>query len=217
VDLTEPEMKGERHEAMEDKLARLSQVSIIYKIPSAASDDSPALSVLGSILGGGETSRLYQKLVKEKEVCSGINAGAATRLGPGSFRITCTVRPGKTLKEAESLIAEEVSRMDAAPVTEQELKRVQTSSRRSAVAIRESALSRAATLADDAALYNDPNRINTTPEKLLAVTAADVQRVAQKYLRTDNEIYMETTPATPPPAPAMQPVPKPSKPEVSKP
>ena len=217
VDLTEPEMKGERHEAMEDKLARLSQVSIIYKIPSAASDDSPALSVLGSILGGGETSRLYQKLVKEKEVCSGINAGAATRLGPGSFRITCTVRPGKTLKEAESLIAEEVSRMDAAPVTEQELKRVQTSSRRSAVAIRESALSRAATLADDAALYNDPNRINTTPEKLLAVTAADVQRVAQKYLRTGNEIYMETTPATPPPAPAMQPVPKPSKPEVSKP
>src|ERR1022692_1429129 len=186
VDLTEPEMKGERHEAMDDKLARLSQVSINYKIPPATSDDAPALSALGSILGGGETSRLYQKLVKEKEVCSAINAGSAERRGPGALRITCTVRPGKTLKEAESLIAEEVSRMIAAPVTEEELTRVRTSARRSAVGLRESALSRALTLANDASVYNDPNRINTSTDKLMAVSAADVLRVARAYLRNDN-------------------------------
>jgi predicted Zn-dependent peptidase len=198
VDLTEPDMHGERHEAMEDKLARLSQVTINYKIPPATSDDAMALSALGSILGGGETSRLYQKLVKEKEICSGINAGSDERLGPGSFRITCTVRPGKTLQEAESLISEEVSKMLAAPVTEQELTRVRTSARRSAVSLRESALSRALTLANDASVYNDPNRINTQTEKLMAVTAADVQRVAQAYLRNDNKVMMETTPVAAP-------------------
>jgi zinc protease len=195
VDLTEPEMRGERHEAMEDKLARLSQVSINYKIPSATSDDAPALSALASILGGGETSRLYQKLVKEKEVCSAINAGSGARLGPGAFRITCTVRPGKTLQAAESLISEEVSGIIAAPVTEQELTRVKTSARRGAVSVRESALSRALALANNASVYNDPNRINTETDKLVAVSAADVQRVARTYLRNDNKIVMETTPA----------------------
>ena len=197
VDLTEPEMKGERHEAMEDKLARLSQVSMNYKIPSATSDDAPALSALASILGGGETSRLYQKLVKEKEVCSAVNAGSAERLGPGALRVTCTVRQGKTMQEAESLISEEISRIIAAPVTEQELARVKTSARRSAVSVRESALNRAVTIANDASVYNDPNRINTQPEKLMAVSAADVQRAARTYLRNENRILMETTPANP--------------------
>ncbi len=207
VDLTEPEMKAERRETMEDKLARLPQVSIVYKTESATSDDSPALSVLGSIMGGGETSRLYQKLVKEKEICSGISVGSGVRLGPGSLHITCTVRPGKTIQEAESLISEEVSRVMAAPVTLQELTRVRTSSRRGSVSLRESALGRALMLADNAAVYNDPNRINTSPEKLVAVTAADVQRVAQKYLKSKNRIVMETTPAAaaPPPGSAKPP------------
>jgi zinc protease len=105
------------------------------------------------------------------------------------------VRPGKTLEEAESLISGEVSGIIATPVTEQELARVRTSARLSAVGLRESALIRALTLANDASVYNDPNRINTQTDKLTAVSAADVQRVARTYLRNDNKIVMETTPA----------------------
>jgi predicted Zn-dependent peptidase len=201
VDLTEPPMKAERRETIEDKLARLAQVSIVYKIPPATSPDAPALSALGSILGGGETSRLYQRLVKEKEVCSNVGAGSAGRMGPGMFRITCAVRPGKTIQEAEGLISEEVAKINASPVTDEELKRVRTTARRSAVSLRESALSRALSLADDAALYNDPNRVNTATDKLIAVTAADVQRAAKAYLRNDNMVVMETTPAAGPPSP----------------
>jgi predicted Zn-dependent peptidase len=56
-------------------------------------------------------------------------------------------------------------------------------------------LARAQSLADNAVLYNDPNRINTNPEKLSAVTAADVQRVAARYLQTTNRVVVHTTPA----------------------
>jgi zinc protease len=202
VDLAEAELKAERRETLEDKLARLTQVSIAYKIPSASSPDAPALSALGSILGGGETSHLYQKLVKEKELCSGISAGNGARMGPGLFRITCTVRPGKSAQEAESLIYEEVAKMNVTPVTDQELKRVRTAARRGAVSIRESALSRAVALADNAALYNDPNRINTNTDKTMAVTAADVQRVAKTYLRSENKVVIQTNPAAVVPAAA---------------
>ncbi len=201
VDLTEPEMKGERRETMQDNLARVPQLNIAYKIPSATSADAPALSALGQIFGGGESSRLYQKLVKEKELCTGIGSGAGGRMGPGTFTITCSVRPGKSIEEAESLISEEVAKLHAAPVTAQELKRVQTSARRSAVSVRESVLSRAMSLANDAVMYDDPNRINTTVDKITAVTPADVQRVAKAYLRIENRVVMQTMPA-PAPLPA---------------
>jgi|SRR5581483_2587636 len=198
VDLAEPEMKGERRESMEDKLARLTRFQIGYKIPPATSPDSPALSALATIFGGGESSRLYQRLVKEQEVCSTIFAGSAARMGPGLFQIICTLRPGKTPEQADALMTEEVGKLHAAPVTDKEIKRVRTNARRGAVSTRESVLSRAVTLADNAAMYDDPNRINTNPEKLAAVTPTDIQRVAKAYLRTDNRVVMTTVPAAAP-------------------
>ena len=210
VDLTEPEMKGERRETVDDKLARLAQLTIAYKVPPATSPDIPALRALGQILGGGESSRIYQKLVKEKELCSGISVGAGGRMGAGLFRITCTVRPGKKIEEAESLISEEISKLHSAPVTDSELRRVKITARRDAVGIRESALSRAMSLADNAANYNDPNRINTLTDKMNAVTAADVERVTKSYLRKDNRIVQYTLPvATPGPVPPASAKPKP--------
>jgi predicted Zn-dependent peptidase len=92
--------------------------------------------------------------------------------------------------------------MGVTPVTDQELKRVRTTARRGAVGIRESALSRAVSLADSAALYNDPNRINTNTDKTMAVTAGDVQRVAKAYLRSENKIVIQTNPAPGGPAAA---------------
>jgi predicted Zn-dependent peptidase len=197
VDLAEPEMKAERRESMDDPLARLARVVLAYKIPPATSPDAPALSALGTILGGGDSSRLYQTVVKEKELCSGIGAGSGARMGPGLFQITCTVRPGKTMMEAEAAISAEVAKIQNGPVTDQELKRVRTAARRNAVAIHENALARAQQLADNAALYDDPNRINTNAEKLMNVTAADIQRVAKAYLRSTNRIVFQTVPTAP--------------------
>ena len=195
VDLSDPDMKGERRDTLEDKLARLPQINIGYRIPSATHADWPALSALGQVFGGGESSRLYQKLVKEKELCANVGSGSGARMGPALFSITCSVRAGKDIGEAEASISEEVSRLREVPVTSAELTRVRTSARRSAVGIRESALGRAQSLADNAVLYNDPNRINTLTESMTAVTAADVDRVVRTYLKTENRVVVRTLPA----------------------
>jgi predicted Zn-dependent peptidase len=205
VDLTEPEMKAERRESLDDPLARLARTVMAYKVPPATHQDSFALSALGTVLTGGDSSRLYQKLVKEKEVCATIGGGGGTRMGPGLFQIVCTVRAGKTMQEAEALIWEEIVRIQNGPVTDRELRRVRTAARRNAVAIRESALARAQQLADFAAMYKDPNRINTNTEKLMAVTAADIQRVAKGYLRKDNQVVIQTVPKAAVPAAAVRP------------
>ena len=83
---------------------------------------------------------------------------------------------------------------------------MRASARRSDVSMRESVLSRALSLADNAVLYNDPNRINTLSASLSSVRLADVQRVAKTYLRPSNRIVMHTLPgaATPPAPPSTQ-------------
>jgi len=194
VNLSERDMNGERRETMQDPLARVAQLNIGYRIPPGTHADWPALSAAGQILGAGESSRLYQRVVKDKEICSSIGSGAGSRVGPALFTITCSVRPGKNIAEAEVAIDEEVERMRSTAVTADELLRVRTSSRRNAIGLRESSLGRAQSLADNAALYNDPNRINTTPEKVAAAGASDVQRVVTTYLKSSNRVVVHTLP-----------------------
>jgi len=200
VDLSEKDINGERRETMQDPLARVAQINIGYRIPPATHADWPALSAAGQVLGGGESSRLYQRVVKDKELCSSIGAGAGTRVGPGIFTITCSVRPGKNIADAEAAIEEEVSRMRAGPVTPDELQKIRVGARRNAVALRENSLSRANSLADNAALYNDPNRVNSLPEKVASATMAEVQRVVSTYLNTSNRVVVQTLPGAAPAA-----------------
>src|ERR1035441_5825002 len=197
VDLSEPEKTAERRITLDDKLARLTRISFAYHIPETGNADARALSVLASILGGGESGRLYQKLVKEKEVVTSISCFAQGRAGPSTLSIDAMVRPGKTAEEVEGLISEEIAKVLAEPVTAKELERARVSMRRAAVSPRGSVLSIANSLADNAALYNDPNRINTEYEKRLAVTAADMQKAAKTYLRTANRAVVISKPAAP--------------------
>jgi predicted Zn-dependent peptidase len=200
ADLSEPEKTAERRARIDDKLARLARVQIAYRIPGGDNADSRALSVAALILGGGESGRLYQTLVKDKEVVSSINCGLDSRAGPSKFDISAMVRPGKTPEEVEGLISEEIARLISEPVTGKELLRARTSIRRNTLFPRESVLSVAIGLADDTALYNDPNRINTEPDKRMAVTAAAVQQAAKTYLRQANRVVLVTVPAAAKPA-----------------
>jgi zinc protease len=207
VDLTEPAKEGERRVQLEDKLARLARVDIAYRIPSADSADARALQIAASILGGGggfggrggggggrSNSRLYQKLVDEKELALQVSANTDRRAGPSMLHISATVRQGKKPEDVESLISEEISKLHSEPVTAKELQRVRINLRRGAES-RLTVLSRAQTLADDAVLYNDPNRINTELDQQLAVTAADIQKAVRTYMVAKNRVVIETVPA----------------------
>ncbi len=205
VDLSEKPRDGERRAAIEDPLARLAQVELAYRIPDANSPDTRALGVAASILGGGGggrggrgggvgTSRLYNLLVQEKEVALNVSAGAERRGGPGIFRVTATIRAGHTPQEVEGLIEEEISKLYAQPVSDKELQRARIALRRAAEN-RITALSRAQALADAAAVYNDPNRVNTEIPDELAVTPADIQRAAKALLIKSNRVVITTMPA----------------------
>lgn len=205
VDLSEKPMEGERRATLQDPLARLPQIEIAYRIPDANSPDTRALGVAASILGGGGrggrgggggagTSRLYNLLVDQKEIALNVSAGAERRGGPGIFRVTATLRPGKTPEEAEGLIEEEIAKLYSQPVSAKELQRARIALRRSAEN-RVTALARAQALADAAAVYNDPNRVNTEIPEELAVTPPDIERAARALLVKSNRVVVVTMPA----------------------
>ena len=106
VDMTEPAQEAERRLTLEDPLARLSRIDMAYKIPSGSSPDSDVLSVLGSILSSGRSSRFYESIVRQKQLATTANAGAGETRGPGLFGIVAMAAPGKTLPDVEAGIEE---------------------------------------------------------------------------------------------------------------
>jgi predicted Zn-dependent peptidase len=160
--------------------------------------DEDALSVLGTVLGGGRSSRLYEQVVRQKELASNVFAFAAVNRGPGLFRFNAMAAPGKSVAEVETAIDQEIERVKTGPIADWEMEKARTSARSNFVSSVQSTLSRAVLLSQYALFHNDPGLINTRAEKIAAVTAADVQRVARQYLTRENRTVVVTNPKTAP-------------------
>lgn len=183
VDVAEPEQISERRFTLDDELARLPLLNIGYKGYVGAHSDVYALQVLATVLGSGQSSRLYQKLVKESQLALSANSFASARRGPGAFRISATIAPNKKYEDVEAAIYEEIARLQKEPIADWELEKAKQFARRSAIGSRQSSLGLAINIVEGAVGWNDPNYATTRLEKLMAVTKEDVQRVAQKYLQ----------------------------------
>jgi predicted Zn-dependent peptidase len=192
--MTEPKQSAERRKIIEDPLADADQVDIAYKIPAGNTPDWYALSVAGLILSQGTSSRLYQELVKDKRIVQGVSADAEEKRGPSLFWISATLNPDKDPKEVEKLIYADLERLKKQPVTDLELEKVRMLVRRAGVEQLESTQGRATNLGESTVFYNDPNLVNTWPEKYMAVTKAKIQEVAKKYFVVSNRTVVTTVP-----------------------
>ncbi len=185
VDTNEPEQTAERRFTVDDALAQLPLLRIGYKGIRGNTPEAYAMQVLGTVLGGGQSSRLYQKLVKEKQLTLSASSVASPRRGPGAFQISANIAPGKKTEEVEAVIYEEIAKLQQEPIAEWELAKAKQLAKRNAIGSRSSSLGLAITLTENVVSYNDPNLINTELDKVLAVTKDDVQRVARKYLQAN--------------------------------
>jgi len=193
-DMTEPEQKGERRKTIEDQFAPTPRIDIIYKIPQGNTPDWYALSLLGNVLTSGQSSRLYQKLVKEKEVAVSVYGGAQERRGPSTFNLTINVRPGKDFAEVEKLVYDELEQLKSQPAADWEMEKVRATLRRQRAQMLQGTLYRSILIGQYAVFYNDPNLINTIEENFNKVTKDDLQRVAKTFLKDTNRTVITTVP-----------------------
>lgn len=196
-DMTEPEQKAERRVNLDDGFARAPRIDMVYKIPQGNTADYYALSLLGQILSSGQSSRLYQKIVKERELAVQVGAGAQERRGPSLFNFVAIVPPGKQLADVEKAIYEEIERVKNEPVADWEIEKVRMSIRRSRAQQLQGTLSRAVGLGILAVYYGDANLINEIEAKYNQVTKEDIQRVARTYFKDTNRTVVTTVPKRP--------------------
>jgi zinc protease len=194
VDMTEPQQKEERRDTLEDVLARAPRVDLAYKAVPGNTADFYALQVLSAVLQSGQSSRLYQKLVKEKEMVTGVGGFMDEKRGVGAFYTNATLRPGVNTKDIETAIYEEIDRLKKEPIADWELQKAKNTTRRNLINGLQSALLRAITIGQYTVYYNEPNLINERLNKVAAVTKEDVQRVANKYLVDTNRTVVITMP-----------------------
>lgn len=194
VDTAEPEQTAERRFTMDDPLARLPQILIGYKGIVSNTPDAFAMLVLDQALAGGQSSRLYQKLVKEKGLVTSISGYLNEPRGVGYYQIGAIVAPGKKVEEVEAAIDEEIARLQREPIADWELEKAKNSSCRSSIQALQSSLGIAIRLTHYAVYFNDPSLTTTQFEKIAAVTKQDVQRVANMYLKATTRTVAITMP-----------------------
>src|SRR4051812_12330910 len=122
-DLAEKPHTAERRSTIEDPMARLAQVDVVYLTPPAGSADGDALDVLSWILSSGRSSRLNQSLVREKQLATSAGAFNPDSRGPGLFQIQATVAPGKSPADVEAALYDEIEKIKTAPIADWELEK----------------------------------------------------------------------------------------------
>jgi zinc protease len=193
-DLSEPKQNGERRKTTEDAFAQTPRLDISFKVPPGNTNDWYALDVLSNTLGTGQASRLYQLLVKDKELAVNVFCYVEEHRGPSTFNVVVMVRPGKDLKEVEKVVYDEIDRLKAQPIADWELEKVRMSNRRQTAQQLQSTLFRAYLIGEVTVFFNDPNLINTRFSKIQHVGKEDLQRVAKTYLTEENRTVIATLP-----------------------
>ena len=195
VDMTEPAQTAERRLTLEDGLARLPRLDMAYKIPDSSSPDTDALTVLSTILSGGRSSRFYEGIVRQKQLATQVNSFASGDSRSGSVQH----HRDRRARQAADRHRGGDRRRDRAREerTDRGLGAGEGAHRCAAEPgrlARELAAARDPAVAVRACSTTIPERINTRAERIAKVTAADVQRVAQRYLVKTGRTVVQTVP-----------------------
>jgi zinc protease len=164
--------------------ANLPRVEMNFHVPKRGHPDLYPLEVLQYVLvpPGGKTSRLYQRLVEKEQLAADVSASVEASLDPDLFSIGLELKAGADPARAEAVTWEEIERVAREPVSERDLQKAKNQIEAAFIHERETAQDAAEELGEAEAL-GGYEYLLTYLDRIRAVTAADVQRVAQTYLK----------------------------------
>jgi predicted Zn-dependent peptidase len=185
IAVEEPKQQGEkRTEVIGDAEPELM---VGFHKPTLPAPDDYVFDLIDMLLTSGRTSRLYKKLVLEKQLATSVSSFSA----PGSrypnlFIVSATPRAPHTVPEVEKAIYEELDRLKTEPMSERELQQAlnQLEFEESRQMVSNGGL--AHNLTEYQAVAGDWRYLIEHRKKVAAITAADVMRVAKQYFTRDN-------------------------------
>jgi predicted Zn-dependent peptidase len=182
----EPPQRGERR--LEVEFDAEPVLLLGYHKPALGHADDFVFDVMDSILSEGQTSRLYQRLVREKRLATAVNTQTSFpgAQAPNLFVMSAVPLAPHTTREVEEAITEELERLKADPVEAAELEKVLNNLDAELLRSLRSNSGLASQLAYFQTVAKDWRYILTARERIAAVTPADIQRVAVQYLTRNN-------------------------------
>jgi len=180
----EPEQREERRDMVTAKVP-LNDVYIAFQMGDRLDPSYYATELMSDVLSRGNSSRLYRKLVKEKQLFSEVHAYMTESLDKGMF--VCEGKPleNVSIETAEAAIWEELEKLKAEEIPADELTKVQNKTESTMIFSEMSLLDKAMNLASFE-LLGDADMMNHETAKFLAVTPAQIKEAANKIFRKDN-------------------------------
>ena len=173
----------------------LPAVVVAYHITNDGNPDSYPLHIAAKLLSDGQTSRIYQKLVYEKQLAVAAFGSANLIEDPNLFYAVAIVQPGKSPQEVTDVLIAELDRLKNEPISDHELQRTKNQFARDYILGRESNQQKAQTLAHALVIHNDIKTADGEFDIFQNITIADVQRVARTYFRPENRLVLTLMPS----------------------
>jgi len=187
--VVEPRRTAEVRDTVYDNI-QLPAVIHAYPLPAQGTPDFFAMDMLSTLLSGGQSSRMYRRLVDQDQTALTVQAIALGLEDPGVKIVFGLPNMGVDPEVLEHGIIEELERVKNELITEQELQKLKNQMESRFVSSNTTIASRAFSLANYHLLLGDANRINTELNNYLSVTRQDIQRVAREYLKEDYRVVI---------------------------
>lgn len=187
------ELAEAKYELLEDKV-QLPRLYLVYKSPAYFTPGDAEMDVIANVLAGGQTSRLYQKLVYELSIAQSIWAYQSSSALGSTFNIVATARPGHTLEEIRGVIDEEIENLQNNPPTERELQRVVNQQEVSFLGRFQSLNAKANTLNEYYYYTGNPDWANEDLNRFQSLSVEDISAIAKRYLAPNKRIVLSVVP-----------------------
>ncbi|MHB9880843.1 M16 family metallopeptidase [Pacificimonas sp. ICDLI1SI03] len=171
-------------EVMQDQVAN-PRVYRAWAVPGLESDDARSLSIAAAVLAGGESSRLYKKLVREEQVATSVGGYLQPLEVASMLQIQADVKPGVDPERVEALIDAEIEKFRQDGPTEDEVERIAMRVVSSMIRGLESVGGfggKAVTLAEGEVYADDPAFFKTEMNDYVAATPEEVQAAASEWM-----------------------------------
>lgn len=184
---------GARRRDLVDPKATLPAAFQVYAVPAYDHADTPALTLLATVLGQGESSRLNRVLTRETRAAVASQAmynPFGPRRGPGAFLTLGIANQGVAIDSVNGLMAAQIARIARDGIDPAELDKAKNSYRAQLIGQRQQSLNIADALQTARMFLGDPDAVNTDLGRYMRVTREDIQRVARTYLVPDNSLTL---------------------------
>jgi predicted Zn-dependent peptidase len=185
---------GAKQLTVTDSNATLPAVVLIYTAPPQRDSDTPALDLLASVLATGESSRLNRSLVREARAAVTTGGGSNSYREAGVAIFLAIDNQGVPAQRVDSLLNAVIDQVRNDTVSTAELTKVKNQYRSDAIRSRQTTMGVAEALQSALWFDGSPGAANEDVARHLAVTAADLQRVARKYLDPANQLVLIVNP-----------------------